>query len=87
MSNKNEKLLTEDGKKTMVAVGVFDNSTDWGRVGTYPTLDEALREGRKFAEKNSFQRGYAGYGPVIRLAEVDEETGEALAALLDVRAW
>jgi hypothetical protein len=33
------------------------------------------------------QTGYAGYGPTIRLCEVDAQTGEAVSPTWDVRAW
>ena len=73
--------------KTMIAVGVFDNSTSWGEIGRYKTERGAIREARKFARAHSSQTGYAGYGPTIRLQEVDAQTGEAVSPTWDVRAW
>ena len=74
-------------KETMIEVGVFDNCSDWGTIGTYKTERGAIREGRKFARAHSTQHGYAGYGPTIRLCEVDAATGEAVSPTWDVRAW
>lgn len=72
---------------TLIAVGVFDNSSSWGEIGRYKTERGAIREGRKFARAHSSQHGYAGYGPTIRLQEVDAKTGEAVSPTWDVKAW
>ncbi len=90
--NTQKATATAKGKKmskqeTMIEVGVFDNSTSWGTVGTYKTERGAIREARKFARAHSTQHGYAGYGPTIRLQEVDAATGEAVSPTWDVRAW
>lgn len=85
--NEKEKKMKTATKETMIEVGVFDNSSDWGTVGTYKTERGAIREARKFARAHSSQTGYAGYGPTIRLCEVDAATGEAVSPTWDVRAW
>jgi len=72
---------------TMIEVGVFDNGSDWGTIGTYKTERGAIREGRKFARAHSTQTGYAGYGPTIRMREVDAKTGEAVSDTWAARAW
>jgi hypothetical protein len=78
---------TINGRHVRVAVGVYDNSTDWGTIGTYPTERGAIREGRKWARAHSTQGGYAGYGPTIRMCEVDAVTGEQVSPTWDVAAW
>jgi hypothetical protein len=86
-TTKKEKEKKMSKQETMIEVGVFDNSTSWGTIGTYKTERGAIREGRKFARAHSTQHGYAGYGPTIRLCEVDAATGEAVSPTWDVRAW
>lgn len=86
-ATNNERGTEMSKQKTMIEVGVFDNSSDWGTVGTYKTERGAIREGRKFARAHSTQHGYAGYGPTIRLQEVDAQTGEAISPTWDVKAW
>ena len=86
-ATNNERGTEMSKQETMIEVGVFDNSSDWGTVGTYKTERGAIREGRKFARAHSTQHGYAGYGPTIRLCEVDAATGEAVSPTWDVRAW
>jgi len=71
----------------MIKAGVFDISTIWGTIGTYKTERGAIREARKFARAHSSKHGYAGYGPTIRLQEVDAKTGEAVSPTWDVKAW
>ena len=78
-----ERNKTSDG---LIRAGVFDNSTDFGVVGTYKTERGAIREARKLARASSTQQGYAGYGPTIRLQEVDTD-GVALSPAWDVSAW
>ena len=86
-ATNNERGAEMSKQETMIEVGVFDNSSDWGTVGTYKTERGAIREARKFARAHSLQTGYAGYGPTIRLQEVDAATGEAVSPTWDVRAW
>ena len=68
-----------------IEVGVFDNTTDCGRIGTYKTVRGAIREGRKWARCHSGQTGYAGYGPTIRMREVDPDGTKSDS--WDVAAW
>jgi len=86
-TTQNERKTERSKQATLIDVGVFDNSSDWGTVGTYKTERGAIREARKFARAHSSQTGYAGYGPTIRLQEVDAATGEAVSPTWDVRAW
>ena len=86
-ATNNERGTEMSKQETMIEAGVFDNSSDWGTVGTYKTERGAIREARKFARAHSLQTGYAGYGPTIRLQEVDAATGEAVSPTWDVRAW
>jgi len=86
-ATQNERKTEMSKQETMIEVGVFDNTSDWGTVGTYKTERGAIREARKFARAHSSQTGYAGYGPTIRLCEVDAATGEAVSPTWDVRAW
>ena len=86
-TTQNERKTEMSKQATLIEVGVFDNSSDWGTVGTYKTERGAIREARKFARAHSSQTGYAGYGPTIRLCEVDAATGEAISPTWDVRAW
>ena len=86
-ATNNERGTEMSKQKTMIEVGVFDNSTSWGTIGTYKTERGAIREARKSARAHSTQHGYAGYGPTIRLCEVDAATGEAVSPTWDVRAW
>jgi len=86
-ATNNERGTKMSKQATLIEVGVFDNSSDWGTVGTYKTERGAIREARKFARAHSSQTGYDGYGPTIRLQEVDAATGEAVSPTWDVRAW
>ena len=86
-ATQNERKTEMSKQATLIEVGVFDNSSDWGTVGTYKTERGAIREARKFARAHSSQTGYAGYGPTIRLQEVDAATGEAVSPTWDARAW
>ena len=86
-ATNNERGAEMSKQETMIEAGVFDNSTNWGTIGTYKTERGAIREARKFARAHSSQTGYAGYGPTIRLCEVDAATGEAISPTWDVRAW
>lgn len=86
-ATNNERGTEMSKQATLIEVGVFDDSSDWGTVGTYKTERGAIREARKFARAHSSQTGYAGYGPTIRLQEVDAATGEAVSPTWDVRAW
>lgn len=86
-ATQNERKTEMSKQATLIEVGVFDNSTSWGTIGTYKTERGAIREGRKFARAHSTQAGYDGYGPTIRLQEVDAATGEAVSPTWDVRAW
>ena len=86
-TTKKEKEKKMSKQEKMIEVGVFDNNSDWGTIGTYKTERGAIREARKFARAHSSQTGYDGYGPTIRLQEVDAATGEAVSPTWDVRAW
>ena len=86
-ATQNERKTEMSKQATLIEAGVFDNSSDWGTVGTYKTERGAIREARKFARAHSSQTGYEGYGPTIRLQEVDAATGEAVSPTWDVRAW
>jgi len=86
-ATQNERKTEMSKQATLIEVGVFDNSSDWGTVGTYKTERGAIREARKFARAHSSQTGYEGYGPTIRLQEVDAATGEAISPTWDVSAW
>ena len=86
-THKKEKGKMTTSNNTMIEVGVFDNSSSWGLIGRYKTERGAIREARKFARAHSSQTGYDGYGPTIRLCEVDAATGEAVSPTRDVNAW
>ncbi|MDD5485961.1 MAG: hypothetical protein PHW65_00140 [Dehalococcoidales bacterium] len=85
------QLMEHEGRKmkrkTMIEVGVFDNSADFPKIGIYKTEHGAIRAGRQFAREHSTQTGYAGYGPTIRMQEVDTTTGKPVSPTWDVRAW
>ena len=73
--------------KAKVKAGLFDNSTDWGTIGTYGTERGAIRAARKYARAHSTQTGYKGYGPTITLQDVDAITGEPISERRTVKAW
>jgi hypothetical protein len=73
--------------KTLIEVGVSDNSTDWGTIGYATSTEDAVTKGRAWADEHSTQSRIIGRGPVIRMRNVDPETREPISDTSEVKAW